>query len=303
MAALNDALVARWSGLSRNIRGAICVTVGGFLLIVMASIVKHLGQTLPAFEVVFVRFLAGLIIMLPVVWRLGFRVLKTSRPGMHFARGLSGFLGNLCFFFALIHMAIGDTVTIQFSRPLVMVVVAALFLGEMVGARRGFVTVAGFLGVLIITRPFGDGFEPWVLVAFSGTICATVVVLTVKLLTRTEQTVVIMFYFALTTTLLSLIPAMITWQTPSWAEPGLLFLTGFLGIVGQSMFTHGIGLGETSFVLPFDYLRIVYAFLIGAVWFAEAPDIWGVTGAAVIIGSSLYLIRGERLPDQTGKPV
>lgn len=291
---------ASWSRLPRNIQGAGCVIVGAFLLIIMASLVKHLGQTLPAFEVVFVRFLSGLIVMLPVVWRMGFNVVRTQRPGLHMIRGLVGFMGNLCFFFALVHMAIGDTVTIQFSRPLVMVVIAAIFLGETVGARRGIATVAGFMGVLIITRPFGGEFEPWVLVALSGAVFATLVVLTVKILSRTEQTVVIMFYFALTTTLLSLIPALITWQTPTWEELGLLFLTGVVGIVGQSLFTHGIGLGETSFVLPFDYLRIVFAFVIGAVWFAESPDAWGLTGAAVIIASSLYLLRGERIRNRGG---
>ena len=81
------------------------------------------------------------------------------------------------------------------------------------------------------------------------------VVITVKFLSRTEQMVVIMFYFAL--------------------------------------FTHGIGLGETSFVLPFDYLRIVYAFAFGALVFAELPDVWGITGAAIIVVSSVWLLRGE----------
>ena len=283
----------KWARLPANIRGTGCVVAGGFLLIVMASLVKHLGQSLPAFEVVFVRFLSGLVVMLPLVWRLGFDILRTRRLGLHVMRGVVGFFGNLCFFFALVHMAIGDTVTIQFSRPLVMMVIAAVFLGEVLDKRRAAMTIVGFSGVLVITRPFGAGFEPWALVALAGTVFATLVVVTVKQLTRTEQTVVIMFYFALTTTLLALVPAILTWQTPSAAQLGLLFLTGFLGIVGQSLFTHGIGLGETSFVLPFDYLRIVYAFVIGVIWFAELPDFWGVAGAAIIVASSLYLLKGE----------
>ena len=269
------------------------MALGAFLLIVMASLVKHLGQTLPAFEVVFVRFLSGLIVILPVVWRVGFRSLRTQKPMLHLTRGVVGFAGNLCFFFALIHMAIGDTVTIQFSRPLIMVVIAGLFLGEVVGNTRKAVTLLGFLGILLITRPFGDGFEPWALVALAGTCFGTLVVLTVKMLSRTESTLVIMFYFALTTTLLSAVPAAITWVTPTWTELGLLILTGVIGIVGQSLFTHGIGLGETSFVLPFDYLRIVYAFAIGIFWFSEFPDFWGFAGAAVITGSSMYLLRSE----------
>lgn len=287
-------LKAAWSGLPANIRGVAFVVTGAFLLIVMASLVKHLGQTLPAFEVLFVRFLAGLVVLLPVIWRLGFRVLKTDRLGLHLTRGFVGFMGNICFFFALINMAIADTVTIQFSRPLIMVVLATLFLGEVVGLRRGLVTLIGFTGILMITRPFGEGFEPWALAALGGAVFGSLVVLTVKLLSRTEPTLVIMFYFALTTTLFSLIPALMVWETPTWTELGLLILTGALGIVGQSMFTHGVGLGETSFVMPFDYLRIVYSFILGMIWFAEVPGFWSFAGAAVIVASSVYLLRTER---------
>jgi drug/metabolite transporter (DMT)-like permease len=284
---------AGWGRIPANIRGACFVAVGGFLLIVMASLVKLLGKELPAFEVLFVRFLAGLIVILPLVWKIGFRIVHTGRIGMHATRGFVGFMGNLCFFFALIHIPLADTVTIQFSRPLFMIVIAAMFLGEVVGMKRGVVTLVGFGGILVITRPFSEGFDPWALSALGGAFFGTLVVLTVKLLSRTEQTVTIMFYFAVFTSLFALIPAMITWQTPTWPQFGLLVLTGALGIAGQGMFTHGIALGETSYVMPFDYLRIVYSFVLGMVWFAEAPGVWSFIGAAVIIGSSVYLLRAE----------
>ena len=286
-------VIERWNLISPNIRGACFVVVGAFLLIVMASLVKHLGKTLPAFEVLFVRFLAGLIVITPLVWRLGPKIIKTSKIHLHAARGFVGFMGNLCFFFALIHLTLADTVTIQFSRPMIMIIVAALFLNEVIGLKRGIVTVLGFGGILLITKPFGGGFDPWFIVALGGTIFGTGVVLTIKLLSRTEETVTIMFYFALFTTLLAFIPAMFVWQTPTWTEVILLGLTGTLGIVGQGLFTHGVGLGETSFVMPFDYMRIVYAFILGIIWFAETPGWWSYGGAAIIIGSSVYLLRTE----------
>jgi len=245
-------------------------------------------------QILFVRSLAGLIVILPLIWRLGFVILKSERMGLHLARGTVGFLGNVCFFFALINMAIGDTVTIQFSRPLIMVLLAALFLGEAVGGRRAVATAIGFVGVLIITRPFGEGFNPWVLAAVGGALFGSLVVVAVKLLSRTESTPVIMFYYALYTTLFSLIPALFVWQAPTPMEWGLLFLTGALSIVGQGMFTHGVGLGETSFVMPFDYLRIVYSFLLGFLLFAEVPGVWSLTGAMVIVGASIYLLHLER---------
>ena len=287
-------LVANWSRIPANIRGAGFVAVGAFLLIVMASLVKQLGQTLPAFEVLFVRFLAGLIVILPVIWRMGFKITHTGKIGLHATRGFVGFVGNLFFFFALIHIPLADTVTIQFSRPLFMILIAAIFLGEIVGHRRAIATAIGFGGILLITKPFSSGFDPWALSALGGTIFGTLVVLTVKLLTRTEHTVTIMFYFAVFTTLFAFVPAMMTWQTPTWNELALLILTGTLGILGQGLFTHGVGLGETSFVMPFDYLRIVYAFVLGIIWFSEIPGIWSFAGAGVIIGTSVYLLRTEK---------
>ncbi|MGB5082459.1 MAG: DMT family transporter [Burkholderiales bacterium] len=282
-----------WAGLSANLRGAAFVIVGAFVLILMASLVKQLGKSLPVFEVLFVRFLVGLLLLLPVIWRLGFERLRTKKLHLHLVRGFVGFMGNLCFFIALVNMAIADTVSIQFARPLILAVIASVFLGEVIGARRGIVTVVGFAGVLMIARPFGGGFEPWALVALTGTIFGSLVVLMIKLLSRTEPTLVIMFYFALFTTLFAAIPAAMTWQTPTWTELALLVLCGALGIVGQSLFTHGVGLGETSFVMPFDYLRIVYSFILGFVWFAEVPGFWSFAGAAVIIASSLYLLRSQ----------
>lgn len=281
-------------GLSPNVRGAGFVTVGAFVLIIMASVIKELGKTLPVFEILFVRFLVGLSLLLPVIWRKGFGRLRTKKPHFHLLRGFVGFMGNLCFVFALVNMAISDTVTIQFSRPLITAVIAAFFLGEIIGWRRGIATVIGFAGVLMITCPFGEGFEPWALVALSGAVFGTLVVLMIKLLSRTEPTMVIMFYFALFTTLFAFIPALMVWQTPTWTELALLVICGALGTIGQSLFTHGIGLGETSFVMPFDYLRIVFSFIVGFIWFSEIPGIWSFAGAAVIIASSLYLLRTQR---------
>jgi len=282
-----------WAGLSVNVRGATFVAGGAFLLIVMASLVKHLGQSLPVFEVLFLRFLAGLIVILPLFFRIGFASLRTHRLKMHMARGFVGTMGNICFFYTLIHLAIADSVTLQFSRPMIMILIAMAFLGEPFRLNRGLATLLGFAGILMITRPFGDGFQPWALVGVAGAFFGTLVVLTVKLLSRTEQTMTIMFYFAVWTTVMSAVPAAIYWQAPTPTEWGLLVLTGAIGIVGQSMFTHGIGLGETTFVLPFDYLRIVYSVVIGVIAFAELPGLWSWAGMLVIIGASLYLLRTD----------
>ncbi|NQV56470.1 MAG: DMT family transporter [Rhodospirillales bacterium] len=279
---------------SANIRGALLVISGAFCLTVMASIAKFLGASLPVPVIVFMRFLAGFIILFPVVWRYGFINLKTDKFKLHLLRGGIGFLGNVAMIFSVVHIVMADAMTIQFSRPLFTVFLAGLFLGEVIGKQRAGAAIVGFIGIIIITRPFGDGFNIWYLSAVGGAVTATLVILVVKILSRTEPTIVIIFYFTVITTVLGAIPALIFWQTPTWTELALLVVMGFLGVLGQSLFTHGIGIGETSFVLPFDYLRIVFGFIIGLIWFAEFPSAWSYVGAAIIVVSSYYLIRTER---------
>lgn len=289
-----NALKARWNTLPANSRGAFMVIAGSLVLVCMITLVKHMAQTMPVFQILFVRCLFGLLAMTPLFASRGLDLVRTKRPFMHFTRGAIGTLGNFCVFYAVAHMVLADAITIQFSRPLFMLFVAYFMFGEAVGWRQSGAAMVGFSGILLIARPFGGDFEPVVLVAVLGAFTATGVVTAVKILSRTEPTMVIMFYFALWTTILTFIPALFVWQTPSWTELALLALTGVLGIVGQGMFTHGVGLGETSFVMPFDYLRIVYSAIFGIVLFAEIPTWWSVAGAALIIGSGLYLLLTEK---------
>jgi drug/metabolite transporter (DMT)-like permease len=285
---------AAWLDRSPNFRGAICVIVGEIFLIASSALAKDLGHRLHAFEIAFFRSFAGMVAFLPVVWRMGLPYFKTNTLPMHFARGLFSVGGNFCLVWSVIHLTLADAITLQFSRPLLMVLISVIYLHEVVGTGRAMATLVGFGGVLLVTRPFGDGFDPWSIVAIAGAFFGCLVIVSVKSLGKSEGTLVIMFYYSIFTSVLSLLPAIFVWDTPGGLDLTLLILTGICGIVGQSIFTHGITLGETSFLMPFDYLRIVYSFFIGMFFFAEIPTAWSIAGAVVIFLSSLYLLRTER---------
>lgn len=282
---------ALWSRLDGNVQGAVMMSLGALLLVVMSTLVKELGQRLDSFQILFVRALFGFLVVAPLLMRNGFHAIRTERAGLHLFRGGIGALGNFCFFFALTHMVLADAMAIQFSRPLFTIVLAYLFLGEVVGWRRATITMIGFAGILLITRPFTEGFEPVALIAALGALLGTGVVIAIKKLARSEKTMVIMFYYAMWTTIFSAIPAALVWQQPSWHDVGLLSLVGILGIAGQTAVTHGISLGDITFVVPFDYLRVVFAVIFGIALFAEIPTLWSISGTAIIIGSNLYLLR------------
>ncbi len=283
----------RFSGLPANVQGAIWIAFAGLILVTMSSMVKALGASFDSFQILFFRCAVGAVALLPLALRYGFGTYATRRAGLHVVRTLVGISAMACFFYALTHMPLAEATAILFSRPLFTTILAVVVLGEVVRWRRATATVVGFIGILIILRPGATAFEPAALVAVLGAMLAGATIITIKKLSATEPTVVIVFWFTIGGTVLALIPAMLVWRTPTGAEWGLLVLMGLLGLAGQAAMTRGFALGEASAVVSFDYLRLIFAGLIGIVLFAEVPDIWSITGAAIIITSTLYIIRRE----------
>jgi drug/metabolite transporter (DMT)-like permease len=274
-------------------RGAALLSVGSLTLVIMGMVVKVLGARIPTVEILFFRSIIGFLFILPAFLRDPFLPLRTERHGMHFVRGAVGTLGNVLFFWTLTHMLLADAMALQFSRPLFMIPLAVAMLGEAVGWRRSIVTIVGFLGIVVYARPFTGGFDPGVFVGAAGALTGALVVVCIKRLATTEPTPVIMFYYAFWTALLSFVPSVWLWVTPTWVELAALILVGFLGISGQWMITHAWTLGDTTALAPLDYLRIVYSALLGYLVFSEVPGLWSFAGMALIVASSLYLVLGE----------
>ncbi len=287
-------VLARWNAMEPVARGALLVSAGSMTLVIMAAVVKLLGERLPSIEILFFRSVIGLVLLLPMFMRNPMEPLRTRRFGMHLLRGATGAVGNACFFWTITHMMLADSMALQFSRPLFMIPLALIFLGEIAGWRRSIVSVVGFAGILLYARPFTDGFEPGAFIGATGALFGGLVVICIKRLQSTEPTRVIMFYYALWTTVFALIPAVWFWVTPTWTEVALLAVVGFLGISGQTMITHGLGQGDATVLVPLDYSRIVYSAVLGYLLFGELPGLWSLAGMAVIVSASLYLVLTER---------
>ena len=287
-----NAARARWAMLPANFRAVLLVSAGAILLTVMAVFVKMLGERMSAAQLMFCRALVGFLIFAPwLITTGGLGVIRTKRPLMHLQRGFWGACGNFCFFYGITHLVLADAMALQFSRPLFMILLAFMFLGEVAGKFRISITCIGFFGIIVMLRPFAGGFDPDAIVAVSGALFGGMVVICIKKLASTEPTRRIIFYYALYMMLFSAIPAAFFWTNPTWNDIGVLILIGVLGLVGQSFITHGFTLGEATVTVPFDYMRIVYSGILGLLLFAEVPSWWSIAGATLIVGSNLYLMR------------
>lgn len=287
--------VSNWfDRLSPNARGATLVSLGSLMLVIMAAFAKFLGHRLPAFELLAFRSGIGFLFLLPLFIRDPMEPFRTKRPGMHLIRGMLGSAGNFCFFWTITHMLLADSMALQFSRPLWTIPLALMFLTENVSPRRILISLIGFAGVWMYARPFTAGFDPNAIVGAAGGLFAALVIVSIKRLSTTEPTRVIMFYYAFWNFIFVLIPAWWVWVTPTWSEWPLLILIGFLGIAGQGMITRGVHYGDTTALAPLDYTRIPYAAAIGFFMFNEVPGFWSWAGMALIVVSSIYLVVSEK---------
>jgi drug/metabolite transporter (DMT)-like permease len=285
---------ARWSAMDTATRGVLLVSAGSITLVVMATLVKQLGSRIPSTEIFLFRSMIGFLFVLPLFVRDPLEPLRTRRHGMHLLRGATGAAGNICFFWTVTHMLLADAMALQFSRPLFMIPLALLFLGEVAGWRRSIMVFVGFLGIALYARPFTAGFDPGALVGATGALLGALVVIWIKRLATSEPIRVIMFYYAFWTTVFALIPALLVWVTPTWSELALLTMVGFLGISGQGLVTQGLAQGDATVLVPLDYSRIVYSAVLGYFLFGELPGPWSLAGMALIVASSLYIVLSER---------
>lgn len=292
-------LKARFLALPPNLRGMAWILASAVLFTVMATLVKILGERLSSFEVAFFRSFTAILLVFPLMMRHGWSGFYTRRPWFHLLRGLLGSTGMMCGFYAFVHLPLATASAISFSRTLFLVPLAILFVGERVGPRRLAATLVGFVGVLIILRPSAT-MDPAALVAVLSALVIAGGVTCVKLLSREDGPMILLFSSSLIGVVATAIPAAMVWVTPTWGELFGLALMGGFGVAAQSCFIRAYSIGEVSALAPVDYTRLIFATLVGFFLFDTLPDLWAFVGSAVIVGSTLYITLREAGKSRSG---
>ena len=282
-----------WMRLSPNSRGVIWIVVGCVFFALNDMVVKMLGSSIHPVEIAFFRYLLGLILLSPIFIRIGWAGLRTERMALHFWRAVIAGAGQAAVYYAVVHLILADATALSFSRPMFMTLLAVIFLGEVVGWRRWTATVVGFAGVLLMLRPGQGALDPAALVALCSAGLFAIGLIIVRKLAATDSPNQILFYYHAFGIVLFAGPTVWLWKTPVGIEWVLVLLIGVLTCIAMFCFIWGFSIGEASLLGPIEYVRLVYAALIGFFVFAEIPDIWTWTGAAIIIASAVYIARRE----------
>nr|WP_318272622.1 DMT family transporter [Paracoccus saliphilus] len=273
-----------------------CASVTVFT--VMAAIIKATSagpHAVPAGQQIFFRsFFALPVILVWLIWRNELALgLRSRRPLGHLWRGLLGSMAMGLSFSALSLLPLPEVTAIGFASPLLVVVLAGLFLGENVRLFRMSMVGLGLAGVLVVLSPQLSGQASALparnlgaALALGGAFCAAMAQIFVRRLVQEERVTAIVFWFSITASVLGLATLPFGWVMPGAGTVMLLVLTGFLGGLGQILLTASYRYADASVIAPFDYVSMLLAVAIGWFIFDE-----GLT-MPVMIGSTMVILAG-----------
>lgn len=283
------------------------MAAAAFFFSIMSLLVKAVGQRLPPQEMVLARAVVGAVLSWYWIRARGVSPWG-NRKGLLLTRGVIGFGALSAFFFALTRLPLADATVIQYTNPVFTAVLAALVLSERMRARDVALVLLSLAGVVLMTRPgflFGgleERLDPLAVgVALAGAILSAGAYVTVRQLGRTEDPVVIVFWFAVIATLGSLPFTAVNGLMPTPWEWGALLGIGVVTQLGQVFLTLGLREERAGRAMAVAYMQIVFAAIWGVLFFAEIPDLWGVTGALLIVVGTTGIARTRMKPGPVGE--
>lgn len=259
----------------------------------MAITIRYASARVATVEVAFFRNLFGLLTLLPLVVGPGRALPRTAHLPRYLVRTVIGLGSMLCGFWAIGHLPLAQAIALSYSTPLFATILAVLWLREVVRRRRWLAVAAGFIGVLVLLRPWSNSVGSGVLVALTAAMTSAVVAIQIKQLSRLDPADTVVFYTYLFWVPLSLLPALTDWSWPQGCDWLWLAATGFFGTVGQLFWTRALRLGELSALQPIGFMQLPLVAALGWWLFDEPVDRYTALGAAIIVGANLYIAHRE----------
>ena len=284
----------RFEALHPSIRGLLWAAGAGLLFVLLNTLMRGLSLALSPFQTQFLRYVFGLVVMLPFVLRSGVGAYRPHRVAGQFLRGGVHTLGLCLWFIAIPHISLADTTALGFTTPIFIMIGAVLVLRERLRWERWVAAAIGFGGVLIVVAPqlTGGGGGFLLVMLASGPMFAASFLLT-KTLTRFDRTEVIVLWQAITVTLFSLPLGLLDWHPPSAWQWASFLLCGLMGSAGHYCLTRSFSVADISATQSVKFLELVWAAALGWLVFSDTPSRSTLIGGVVIAGSTLWIAQRE----------
>ncbi len=270
----------------------------------MGAGVKFLSDDLHPIIICFYRSLMGLILITPFVLRNNFRALQTKNMRLQIFRASINVISMICWFSAIGMMHFEKATALGFTTPLFTTVLAVIVLGEVIRFHRTAALLLGFIEIIIIIRPGYVPFEFGTILMLVASFSFSFVLIFVKKLSATDSSITIIFYHLLYMTPVFFILSLFYWENINLNQLIIFTLMGASGLLSHWCLAQAFKMSDTTFVMPLQFTKLIWASLIGLFLFAEQPDIWTWVGGVIIFISVVYITYREAFKKKgTQKPI
>jgi len=277
------------------------MVASGLLLTLNDAAVKWLSGSLSLGQIVASRGVVALLVVAVALWLTGnLRQLRIRHLRGQAARGVTMVASTLLFVAGLRWLPLADAIALAFIGPVLVTALAPSLLGEHVGWRRWCAVMVGFLGMLVMLRPGAAGFAWAALFPVGAALAGALRDILTRRLAAVDSSAATLFYSTLAVTLAGAVLAPVGWATPTATDTGLLLLAGLLLCGAHFLQIESFRHAQAATVVPYKYASLIWAAIAGLLIWGDVPDRQTVLGAALVIGSGLYILHRERR--QTPRP-
>ncbi len=271
----------------QRFRALLYGTAASLMFALMGAVVHAAAKDTNNEMLVFLRNLFGLLILLPLLGRYGQSAARTQRFSLHLLRGLFGLAAMYCFFYTLARMQLAQAVLLNFSAPLFIPIFAAIWLKEPAPLSVLAAIAVGFIGVTLILNPSVEGTGPVAFVGLASAMFAALAMVSIRGLSGTEPSYVIVFYFALIGSLVSAVPLLWAWQTPSVKTTWLMALAGLFATKGQLCLTRSYALAPAAARAgSASFCAVIFAAAIGWGLWDQRPNLSTIIGSIIVFSAA-----------------
>ena len=265
----------------------------GIFFVAVTGIVRHIGSSLPAIEMAFIRYAFGILLIAPALLPLFRNPPSLLRIRFFALRGFLHAFAVMLWFFAMARIPIAEVTAIGYVAPIFVAIGAALFLGEKLHVRRIVSIGVGFIGALIILRPGFQEISSGQLAQLTAAPIFAASFLMAKKMTSSEDSSVIVAMLTIFCTITLAPGALYVWETPSSNEFFWLFLAAMSATIGHYTLTRAFKAAPITVTQPLSFLQLVWAALLGVTVFDEAIDPYVIVGGAIVVASVTYISHRE----------
>ena len=281
---------------ARRLRGVLLMLAAVGVFAIMDALMKQLAGSYPAIQIACLRGASSLpFVVMPYLLTGKLHLLRPVRFGLHILRAALAIVMLWGFLWALARASMADTYAVFMSAPLLVVLAASVMLREKVDRQLWIAILAGLTGVLVMLKPSVAGIASLTgLATLLSALAYAVVVVLVRILSRTDTTASMVFWFLLLLSICAGALAAPGWVSIRGEDWPWIAAVGLTGWAGQHLITEAFRLAPASLVAPYEYTAMVWAVGIDWIVWGVLPGVRMLAGCAIVVGAGLYLLNRER---------